>query len=123
MMSLSSSLVMVKPTTVATTTTATATKTTFGVHRSSFRRSSSSFTSFLNSNINNKKKNFKVKTTKSILTGPSNSISNNSSNNYNPFFGPASYRSSFCLLRKLMFLCLHLPAGFLVEMMTFSVKL
>ena len=86
MMSLSSSLAMVKPTTVATTTTTTATKTktTFGVHQSSFRRSSSSFASFLNSNnINNKKKNFKVKTTKSILTGPSNSISNNSSNNSN----------------------------------------
>ena len=85
MMSLSSSLAMVKPTTVVatTTTTATKTKTTFGFHRSSFRRSSSSFTSFLNSNINNKKKNFKVKTTKSILTGPSNSISNNSNNNNN----------------------------------------
>ena len=86
MMSLSSSLAMVKPTTVATTTTTTATKTktTFGVHQSSFRRSSSSFASFLNSNnINNKKKNFKVKTTKSILTGPSNSISNSSNNNSN----------------------------------------
>ena len=83
MMSLSSSLAMVKPTTVVatTTTTATKTKTTFGFHQSSFRRSSSSFASFLNSNnINNKKKNFKVKTTKSILTGPSNSISNNSNN-------------------------------------------
>ena len=83
MSSLSSSLAMVKPTTVAKKTTATKTKTTFGFHRSSFRRSSSSFTSFLNSNINNKKKNFKVKTTKSILTGPSNSISNNSNNNSN----------------------------------------
>ena len=83
MSSLSSSLAMVKPTTVAKKTTATKTKTTFGFHRSSFRRSSSSFTSFLNSNINNKKKNFKVKTTKSIVTGPSNSISNNSNNNSN----------------------------------------
>ncbi len=92
MSSLSSSLAMVKPTTVAKKTTATKTKTTFGFHRSSFRRSSSSFTSFLNSNINNKKKNFKVKTTKSILTGPSNSISNNSNSNSNSSNSKSSER-------------------------------
>ena len=89
---MSSSLVVVKPITVATTTAATKTKTTFGFHQSSFRRSSSSFTSFLNSNINNKKKNFKVKTTKSILTGPSNSISNNSNSNSNSSNSKSSER-------------------------------
>ena len=91
-MMMSSSLVVVKPITVATTTAATKTKTTFGFHQSSFRRSSSSFTSFLNSNINNKKKNFKVKTTKSILTGPSNSISNNSNSNSNSSNSKSSER-------------------------------